>query len=163
LGIGDVQVLINSLGQKGTKARYRERLLAYLEPKKDALSEDSKRRLATNPLRILDSKNERDQELVREAPSVLDVIDEEDRKHFDVLRRHLDRLGTPYPVDPRLVRGLDYSSRTLFEVRGSGGELGAQNALAGGGRYDGLVEELGGPPTPAIGFAAGLERLLLAS
>jgi len=163
LGIQDVQVLINSLGQKGTKARYRERLLAYLEPKKDALSEDSKRRLATNPLRILDSKNERDQELVREAPSVLEVIDDDDRKHFDDLRRHLDKLGTPYTVDPRLVRGLDYYSRTLFEVRGSGGELGAQNALAGGGRYDGLVEELGGPPTPAIGFAAGLERLLLAT
>lgn len=163
LGIQDVQVLVNSLGQKGTKARYREKLLEFLEPKKDGLSEDSKRRLATNPLRILDSKDPRDQAIVEYAPSVLDVIDDDDRKHFDDLRRHLDKLGTPYTVDPRLVRGLDYYSRTLFEVRGSGGELGAQNALAGGGRYDGLVEELGGPPTPAIGFAAGLERLLLAT
>lgn len=163
LGIQDVQVLVNSLGQKGTKARYREKLLEFLEPKKDGLSEDSKRRLATNPLRILDSKDPRDRAIVEYAPSVLDVIDDDDRKHFDDLRRHLDKLGTPYTVDPRLVRGLDYYSRTLFEVRGSGGELGAQNALAGGGRYDGLVEELGGPPTPAIGFAAGLERLLLAT
>lgn len=163
IGVQDVQVLVNSLGQKGTKAAYREKLLEFLEPKKDGLSEDSKRRLATNPLRILDSKDPRDQALVADAPSVLDVIDDEDRKHFDDLRRHLDKLGTPYVVDPRLVRGLDYYSRTLFEVRGSGGELGAQNALAGGGRYDGLVEELGGPPTPGIGFAAGLERLLLAT
>jgi histidyl-tRNA synthetase len=163
IGVQDVTVLVNSLGQKGTKARYREKLLEFLEPKQDALSDDSKRRLSSNPLRILDSKDPRDQAIVADAPSVLDVIDDEDRKHFDDLRRHLDRLGTPYTVDPRLVRGLDYYSRTLFEVRGSGGELGAQNALAGGGRYDGLVEELGGPPTPGIGFAAGMERLLLAT
>lgn len=163
LGITDVEVLLNSLGGKGTKARYRERLVEYLEPHKDALSEDSKRRLTTNPLRILDSKDPRDQKVIASAPSVLDVIGDDDRAHFDGLRRHLDKLGTPYTVEPRLVRGLDYYSRTLFEVRGRGGELGAQNTLVGGGRYDGLVEELGGPPTPAIGFAAGLERLLLAT
>jgi len=163
LGIRDVECLINSLGGKGTKPRYRDRLVEFLEPNKGALSEDSKRRLATNPLRILDSKDPRDQAAVKDAPSVLDVIDDDDRKHFDGLRRHLDKLGTPYVVEPRLVRGLDYYSRTLFEIRGRGGELGAQNTLVGGGRYDGLVEELGGPPTPAIGFAAGLERLLLAT
>lgn len=163
LGIKDVEVLVNSLGGKGTKAHYRERLVEYLTPHEDALSEDSKRRLATNPLRILDSKDPRDQAAIKDAPSVLDVIDADDRAHFDGLRRHLDKLGTPYTVEPRLVRGLDYYSRTLFEIRGRGGELGAQNTLAGGGRYDGLVEELGGPATPAIGFAAGLERLLLAT
>ncbi len=163
LQIKNVEVVLNSLGGKGTKARYRERLVAFLEPKKDGLSEDSQRRLQTNPLRILDSKDPKDQAIVAEAPSILDVIDDDDRAHFDGLRRHLDRLGTPYSIDPRLVRGLDYYTRTLFEVRGQGGELGAQNALAGGGRYDSLVEELGGPPTPAIGFAAGLERLLLAT
>jgi histidyl-tRNA synthetase len=163
LGIQDIEVLVNSLGGKGTKPRYREKLVEFLEPKKHELSEDSKRRLITNPLRILDSKNPVDQAAVQDAPSVLDVIDDDDRKHFDGLRRHLDKLGTPYTVEPKLVRGLDYYSRTLFEVRGRGGELGAQNTLVGGGRYDGLVEELGGPSTPAIGFAAGLERLLLAT
>jgi histidyl-tRNA synthetase len=163
LGIQDIEVLVNSLGGKGTKPRYREKLVEFLEPKKHELSEDSKRRLTTNPLRILDSKNPVDQAAVKDAPSVLDVIDDDDRKHFDGLRRHLDKLGTPYTVEPKLVRGLDYYSRTLFEVRGRGGELGAQNTLVGGGRYDGLVEELGDPSTPAIGFAAGLERLLLAT
>jgi len=163
LGIQDIEVLINSLGGKGTKPRFREKLVEYFEPRKSELSGDSQRRLTTNPLRILDSKDPRDQALVKDAPSVLDVIDDDDRKHFDGLRRHLAKLGTQYVVEPRLVRGLDYYSRTLFEIRGRGGELGAQNALLGGGRYDGLVEELGGPPTPAIGFAAGIERLLLAT
>lgn len=163
LGIKDIQVLVNSLGGPGTKPRYRDTLVAYLEPKKGKLSEDSQRRLVTNPLRILDSKDPRDQEVVQGAPSVLDVLDDDDKKHFDTLRAHLDSLGTPYQVEPKLVRGLDYYSRTLFEIKGSGGDLGAQNTLLGGGRYDGLVEELGGPKTPAIGFATGLERLLLVS
>jgi histidyl-tRNA synthetase len=117
LGIKDLEVLVNSLGGKGTKAKYREKLVEYLEPHKDSLSDDSKRRLTTNPLRILDSKDPRDQAAIKEAPSVLDVIDDEDRAHFDGLRRHLDTLKTPYRVEPRLVRGLDYYSRTLFEVR----------------------------------------------
>ncbi|MGZ3420624.1 MAG: histidine--tRNA ligase [Polyangiales bacterium] len=163
LGIKDIQVLVNSLGGPGTKPRYRETLVGYLEPLKQKLSEDSQRRLVTNPLRILDSKDPRDQEIVQGAPSVLDVLDDEDKKHFDRLRAHLDSLGTPYEVDAKLVRGLDYYSRTLFEIRGRGGDLGAQNTLLGGGRYDGLVEELGGPKTPAIGFATGIERLLLVS
>ncbi|MGZ3476772.1 MAG: His/Gly/Thr/Pro-type tRNA ligase C-terminal domain-containing protein, partial [Polyangiales bacterium] len=156
-------VLVNSLGGPGTKPRYRETLVGYLEPLKQKLSEDSQRRLVTNPLRILDSKDPRDQEIVQGAPSVLGVLDDEDKKHFDRLRAHLDSLGTPYEVDAKLVRGLDYYSRTLFEIRGRGGDLGAQNTLLGGGRYDGLVEELGGPKTPAIGFATGIERLLLVS
>jgi histidyl-tRNA synthetase len=162
IGIEDVEVLVNSLGSKGTKARYRERLVAHLAPMKANLSDDSQRRLTTNPLRVLDSKHDRDREAIAGAPSILESIDDDDKKHFDGLRALLDRLGVPYRVDPRLVRGLDYYARTLFEIRGRGGELGAQNALCGGGRYDSLVEELGGPPTPAIGFAIGLERLLLA-
>jgi histidyl-tRNA synthetase len=161
LEIQEIEAVVNTLGGKGAKARYRDKLLEYLTPLKDGLSEDSQRRLTTNPLRVLDSKSPKDQEAIAGAPSLLDVIDEDDRRHFDDLRRHLDALGTPYRVDPHLVRGLDYYTRTVFEIRGRGGELGAQNALGAGGRYDGLVEELGGPKTPAIGFAVGLERLLL--
>lgn len=162
LGIGEIDVHLNSLGGPGTRTRYRDALVAFLTPKKEALSDDSKRRLETNPLRILDSKDPRDIEICEKAPSILDLLDEADRQHFDTLCKHLDRLGTPYQVDTRLVRGLDYYTRTLFEIRGSGGDLGAQNALGGGGRYDNLVRELGGPDTPAIGFALGLERILLA-
>ncbi len=162
LGVGEIEVLVNSLGSGDTRARYRDALVTHLSPRRADLSEESQRRLDKNPLRILDSKSPRDQELCADAPTVLDVLDGDDRAHFDALRRHLDALGTPYRVDPRLVRGLDYYTRTLFELRGSGGELGAQNALGGGGRYDGMIAELGGPATPAIGFALGLERLLLA-
>ena len=164
LSIDGLEVLVNSLGGKGTKARYRERLLAYLEPMRATLSEDSQRRLGTNPLRVLDSKHERDQAAIAGAPSVLDSVDDEDKRHFDRLCELLARLGTPFRVEPRLVRGLDYYARTLFEVKGQGGDLGAQNTLCGGGRYDGLVEELGGPAgVPSIGFAMGIERILLAS
>jgi histidyl-tRNA synthetase len=163
LEVGEVEVLLNSLGGPGTKVRYRERLLAHLEPLKETLSQDSQRRLGTNPLRILDSKHPQDQEAIAGAPSILESIDDDDRAHFDRLRALLDALGTPYRVEPRLVRGLDYYSRTLFEIRGKSPELGAQNALGGGGRYDALVEDLGGPKTSGIGFGLGLERLLLAS
>jgi histidyl-tRNA synthetase len=162
LGIGGLMVHVNSLGSAGTRERYREALLKHFEPQKDKLSEDSQRRLSKNPLRILDSKAKADQEACADAPTLLDVLDDDDRAHWDALRRHLDALGTPYVVDPRLVRGLDYYTRTLFELRGAGGELGAQNALGGGGRYDDMLHELGGPKVPCIGFALGLERLLLA-
>lgn len=164
LSIDGLEVLVNSLGGKGTKARYRERLVAYLEPMAATLSDDSQRRIRTNPLRVLDSKHDKDQAAIAGAPSVLDSIDDEDKRHFDRLCELLARLGTPFRVEPRLVRGLDYYARTLFEVKGQGGDLGAQNTLCGGGRYDGLVEELGGQPgTPSIGFAMGVERILLAS
>lgn len=162
LGIQSIEVHVNSLGGQGTRERYREALVAHLRPRKDALGEDSRRRLETNPLRILDSKDPRDIAATEGAPSILDVLDEADRAHFDGLRRHLDALGTPYTVDPKLVRGLDYYTRTLFEIRGAGGELGSQNALGGGGRYDKMLRDLGGPDAPAIGFALGLERILLA-
>ncbi len=161
LGAQGLEVLINSLGSGDTRTRYLDALVAYLRPHHDALSADSQRRLETNPLRVLDSKIPQDREISAGAPRILDFLSEEDAAHFDELRRTLDTLGTPYRVEPTLVRGLDYYSRTLFEVQGRGGELGAQNTLCGGGRYDGLVESLGGPATPAVGFAVGIERLLL--
>jgi histidyl-tRNA synthetase len=163
LGIADSRVEINSLGAAGARERYREALVAHLTPRADTLGEASKRRLATNPLRILDSKDPRDIEAVRDAPSIQDALTPEDVAHFDGVKRALDALGTPYTVQPRLVRGLDYYTRTLFEIKGATDKLGAGDTLVGGGRYDGMVEELGGPSVPAIGFAAGLERLLIAS
>ncbi len=162
LGVQDVEVLVNSLGGMETRARYRDALVAYFTPHRAQLSEDSQRRLETNPLRILDSKSESDKALAKDAPSILDFLGEDDRAHFDGLRRTLDALGTAYRVEPRLVRGLDYYTRTLFEIQGHGGGLGAQSTICGGGRYDNLVQQLGGPQTPAIGFAFGIERILLA-
>ncbi len=144
-----------------TRQRYLQALEAYLRPVAAGLSEESKRRLEKNPLRILDSKAPEDREIAAQAPHILDYLSDEDRTHFDDLRRTLDALGTPYTVDKFLVRGLDYYTRTLFEFQGRGGSLGAQNALCGGGRYDGLVKALGGGNIPAVGFAMGIERLLL--
>jgi len=162
LGVQEIEVLINSLGSGTTRERYKDALVSFLEPHAKDLSDDSARRLETNPLRVLDSKAPADIAVTQNAPSLLAYLGEDDRAHFDELQRVLDRLGTPYRVEPRLVRGLDYYSRTLFEVRGTGGELGAQNTLCGGGRYDPLVAQLGGPETPAIGFAMGVERIMLA-
>jgi histidyl-tRNA synthetase len=163
IGIADARVEINSLGASSAREKYRELLLTYLTPKASSLSEDSQRRLATNPLRILDSKDPRDAEAVRGAPTILEALDPTDLRHFEGLRHALDALGTPYTVQPRLVRGLDYYTRTLFEIKGATETLGAGDTLIGGGRYDGMIEALGGPAVSAVGFAAGLERLLLAS
>lgn len=160
LGITDVKIHLSSIGDVADRPRYREALLAYLRPHAAALSEDSKRRLDTNPLRILDSKDEGDQKLCAEAPKPMDFLSDEARGHFDAVRAGLDRLGIPYVIDPLLVRGLDYYTRTVFELKGSHG-LGSQSTVMAGGRYDGLVAELGGRPTPAVGFAGGIERLLM--
>lgn len=160
VGIRDVAIHINSLGSGDMRERYRSALRDYFLPMREALSADSQRRLETNPLRILDSKSPADQEVVAGAPSILDLLDQEDADHFATLRGYLDSLGVKYVVDGRLVRGLDYYTRTLFELKTTGGELGSQDALLGGGRYDGMVASLGGPKTPAIGFAMGLERIL---
>ena len=162
LGIQEVEVLVNSLGGKETRPRYRKALLAYLEPHRDQLCPDCQRRMDTNPMRVLDCKVPRCAEIASKAPHILEHLGKEDRTHFDGLCATLDALGTPYRVDGSLVRGLDYYTRTLFEVRGLSGDLGAQNALLGGGRYDNLVKGLGGKDTPAVGFAMGIERLLLA-
>ena len=171
LSITDIKVHLNSLGSGpssegeanvGTRARYKAALLDYLLPRSSELSEDSQRRLEKNPLRILDSKDPRDQAIAKDAPSILDVLSTEDSEHFSGVQRSLTALGIPFVVDPRLVRGLDYNTRTLFEIKAEGADLGSQSTVCGGGRYDNMVESLGGPKTPAIGFAMGLERLLIA-
>ncbi|MEJ2308178.1 MAG: histidine--tRNA ligase [Gammaproteobacteria bacterium] len=158
LGIRDVELQINTLGTPGERARYRENLVAYLEQHRDALDEDSERRLQTNPLRVLDSKNPQVQEIVREAPTLMAYLDEESRRHFDMLRAGLDRAGIPHVVNERLVRGLDYYVRTVFEWVTD--RLGAQGTICAGGRFDGLVEQLGGKPTCGIGFGMGIERVI---
>ncbi len=163
LAIPDLEVLVNTLGGPKTREAYRDALVRYLTPRLSMLSEDSQRRLQTNPLRILDSKKDGDREAVKGAPTLQEFLSEEDRAHFDTVRRHLDALGTPYTVEDRLVRGLDYYTRTLFEIVGAREKLGAGSTLVGGGRYDFMVAGLGGPQVPAIGYAAGLERLLIAS
>ncbi len=162
LGIPGVEVTINSLGGPEARERYRKELRAFFEPKKATLSEHACERLVDNPLRILDSKEPRDREACEGAPSLLDVLSDDDRAHWQGLLSGLDALGTPYRIDPKLVRGLDYYTRTCFELSATSGELGAQNALLGGGRYDGMIKSLGGADVTAIGFAMGLERILLA-
>lgn len=154
-----VQLQINSLGSDAARAEYRQALVAYLHNHKDALDEDSQRRLESNPLRILDSKNENTQRLLDGGPCLGDYLDEESRQHFTELTQLLDACAVPYTINRRLVRGLDYYSRTAFEWVTD--KLGAQSAVCAGGRYDNLVAQLGGKPTPAVGFAIGLERLLL--
>lgn len=158
LGLDDVRLQLNSLGSNAARAAYREQLVSYFQEHFDALDEDSRRRLQSNPLRILDSKNPDMQALIEGAPRLLDHLDDESRAHFDELRRLLDAAGVAYDINPRLVRGLDYYSRTVFEWVTD--RLGAQGTVLAGGRYDGLVEQLGGRPTPAVGFAMGLERLV---
>ncbi len=161
LGITRVGVAVNSLGGPGTRGVYRDALVTALSPRKAELCPDCQRRLEKNPLRILDCKVPGCRSVAKDAPVILDHLLPEDRAHWEGLQKALDALGTPYEVAPRLVRGLDYYTRTLFEILELGGELGSQNTLLGGGRYDGLVEELGGPATPAVGFAAGIERIIL--
>ncbi|WP_136066543.1 histidine--tRNA ligase [Modicisalibacter radicis] len=154
-----VTLELNSLGSPEARAAYRERLVAYFEQHLEVLDEDSRRRLNSNPLRILDSKNPAMAEMLEAAPQLLDHLDEESRVHFETLTARLDAAGIAYRINPRLVRGLDYYSRTVFEWTTEA--LGSQGTVCAGGRYDGLVEQLGGKPTPAVGFAMGIERLIL--
>lgn len=153
-----LELQINTLGTPQARATYREALVGYLENFRDQLDEDSQRRLNSNPMRILDSKNPQTQEIVKNAPALIDYIDEESREHFEVLKERLDAANVAYTVNPRLVRGLDYYSRTVFEWVTD--RLGAQGTVCAGGRFDGLVEYLGGKATPAVGFAMGMERLV---
>lgn len=154
-----VHLEINTLGDQAERLQHREKLIHYLEKHQDVLDEDAKRRLYTNPLRVLDSKNPAMQDIIEKAPRLLDCLGEESRAHFDELCRGLTQLGITYTINPRLVRGLDYYNLTVFEwVTES---LGAQGTVCAGGRYDGLVEQIGGKATPAVGFAIGVERLLL--
>ncbi len=164
LGISRYTVRVNSIGSAATRAAWRESLVAYFAPLRETLSPESQARLTRNPMRILDSKDPRDLAVIPQAPSVLDALSPEDRAHFDKVLAFLDALGTTYTVDPGLVRGLDYYTRTVFEIVDTSDALGAQNALGGGGRYDGLFTELSPDAhVPAVGFAMGVERLLLAA
>ncbi|MGF1722593.1 histidine--tRNA ligase [Vibrio kyushuensis] len=160
LGINEhVRLELNSIGSLEARANYRTALIAYLEQYQDVLDEDCKRRLHTNPLRVLDTKNPDVQAILGDAPSLSEYLDDESKQHFAGLCELLDAAGIEYTVNERLVRGLDYYNRTVFEwITDS---LGAQGTVCGGGRYDGLVEQLGGKATPAVGFAMGLERLVL--
>jgi len=150
---------INSLGCPACRAPYKEEIHKFLQKQKEGLCEDCQRRLDTNPLRVFDCKQEGCQKALEKAPSILDYLCPDCRSHFAKVRMLLDDLPLPYGVNPRMVRGLDYYTRTAFEV--VAGELGAQNAVSGGGRYDGLAEDIGGPRVPSIGFAIGIERLVL--
>jgi histidyl-tRNA synthetase len=160
LGVKDAKLHLNTLGDAADRPRYRDALVAYFEPHAAALSEDSRERLHKNPLRILDSKDPRDQKLKQGAPKPREFLSDDARAHFDAVQAGLRALGIPFVLDDELVRGLDYYTRTVFEFIGEAG-LGAQSTLAAGGRYDNLVAELGGRATPAVGFAAGIERLIL--
>jgi histidyl-tRNA synthetase len=157
LGLRGLELQINSLGAPDERAAYREQLVAYLRGHEAALDDDGRRRLATNPLRVLDSKNPALAGIIAEAPSLLDFLGAASRDHFESVCGGLRAAEVPYTVNPRLVRGLDYYARTVFEWVTT--ELGAQGTVCAGGRYDGLVEQLGGRPTPAVGFAIGLERV----
>ncbi|MEQ1438573.1 histidine--tRNA ligase [Fontimonas sp. SYSU GA230001] len=159
LGIGGLKLELNSLGSAAARAAYRAALVAFLERHAASLDADSQRRLHTNPLRVLDSKSPQTQAILRDAPTLLDALDAESRAHFEALQQGLSDLGIAYTLNPRLVRGLDYYGRTVFEWTTD--RLGAQGTVCAGGRYDGLVEQLGGSPTPAVGWASGVERLLL--
>ncbi len=159
LGLKNITLEINTLGSSEARANYRFLLTDYFTQHKDQLDEDSTRRLSTNPLRILDSKNKDMQSLINAAPKLMDYLDDESSKHFDEFKAYLDYLNIPYVINTRLVRGLDYYNRTVFEWTTT--DLGSQGTICAGGRYDGLVEKMGGKPTPAVGFALGLERLIL--
>lgn len=158
-GIADAHLQINTIGDAVCRPAYRDALLAHFGPHRAALSADSQRRLDRNPLRLLDSKAPEDAPFIATAPAFLDTLCEACATHFATIRAYLDATGLAYEVNPRLVRGFDYYTRTVFEI--SSRALGAQSAVCGGGRYDGLFESLGGPPTPAVGFALGLERFLM--
>jgi len=158
-GLSNLSLEFNSVGTTGDRQQYRDALVAYLTQYKDDLDADSQDRLTRNPLRILDSKVERTQEILQAAPSILDYLCPESRQRFEQTQRLLDSLDIEYRVNSRLVRGLDYYTHTVFEIQSA--DLGAQATVCGGGRYDGLVEMLGGPATPAVGWASGMERLIL--
>ena len=158
-GIADARLQINSIGDDVCRPAYRAALLAHFAPQRERLSADSQRRLDRNPLRILDSKLPEDAPFIATAPTFTDTLCADCAAHFSAICKYLDSLGLAYDVNPRLVRGFDYYTRTVFEITSQA--LGAQSAVCGGGRYDGLVESLGGPPTPAVGFGLGLERFLM--
>ena len=160
LGIKDITLKLNSIGSPECRNEYRQALKDFLQPHLDKLSEISRKRFDSNPLRIFDTKIDFEIALLQDAPTITSFLTPDDANHFNEVQTYLEVLGVPFTLDTALVRGLDYYTRTTFEI--ISGNLGAQDALCGGGRYDKLVETLGGKPTPAVGFAAGLERILIA-
>ena len=154
-----IDLQVNSIGTSECRAGYRDALKQFLKPHFDELSEISKRRFNTNPLRILDSKNKKEQTILKNGPRISDYYTKDDKEHFNEVKTYLKAMNIPFTINSGLVRGLDYYTKTVFEITSN--ELGSQDALLGGGRYDSLVETLGGKPTPGIGFAAGIERILL--
>ncbi len=162
LGLKNVKVNINSLGDNESRMAYRKALLDYFKPYLDDLCDDCKSRYEKNPLRILDCKVDGDKAIMKSAPKITDYLNEVSKKHFSLVLEYLDAMEIEYTVNPNLVRGLDYYTHTVFEVEASINGFGSQNVLGAGGRYNGLVETLGGPKTPGVGFAIGIERLLLA-
>lgn len=161
LGLQGLQLVINTLGSPANRSAYREALLAYLRPLREQLSADSQQRLEKNPLRVLDSKDPNDQKLVANAPSILDFLDERSHSFFEEVQHLLHALNIPFTVDTNMVRGLDYYQDTIFEIMATDPRLTAAATVVGGGRYDGLVADLGGPATPGVGFGLGMERLAL--
>lgn len=159
LGLKNIELHINSIGCPTCRAKYHEALKAFFEPHKDELCDTCKERLVKNPMRLLDCKSPEDREIAKDAPVILDYHCEECSEHFAKLKKYLDNAGIAYTVDPKIVRGLDYYTKTVFEFITT--EIGAQGTVCGGGRYDGLIEQLGGQHTPALGFGMGIERLLL--
>src|SRR5699024_8123131 len=162
LGLKSLRLVINSLGDKESRKNHRNALIEHFTPHKAELCEDCQSRLENNPLRVLDCKKDMDHPAMRTAPSILDYLNEESKNYFEQVKSYLTSMGIEYDVDPTLVRGLDYYNHTAFEIMSEADGFGAITTLAGGGRYDGLVEELDGPSTPGIGFGMGLERLLMA-
>jgi histidyl-tRNA synthetase len=159
LGVTDYQLLLNSIGDANCRPSYLERLTAWLDEHEDVLDDDARQKRATNPLRVFDVKSPKVQEALAEAPKIGDALCDECRAHFEAVQAHLENYGVEFTLSPALVRGLDYYTRTAFEFVDEA--IGAKSSIVGGGRYDGLIEELGGQPTPGIGFGAGIERLLL--
>ena len=162
LGLKGIKVNINSLGDIESRNNYRKALLDYFKPYLDDLCDDCKERYAKNPLRILDCKVDNNKDIMKNAPKMIDYLNEDSKKHFEEVKKYLTALGIEYNVNYNLVRGLDYYTHTVFEVEADIEGFGSQNVLCGGGRYDGLVDTIGGPKTPGVGFALGLERLLSA-
>ena len=162
LGLKGIKVNINTLGDTGSRLKYREALINYFRPHIDSLCDDCKARFEKNPLRILDCKVDHDLDIMKNAPKIIDYLNESSRNHFEKVKEYLEALNIDYTVNYSIVRGLDYYTHTVFEVEASVEGFGSQNVLCAGGRYNGLVETIGGPQTPGVGFALGLERLLVA-
>ena len=162
LGLKGIKVNINSLGDKESRDNYRAALISHFKPNIDKLCEDCKERLEKNPLRILDCKVDKDNEIMKSAPKTIDYLNKESKERFDKVKEYLEVMGIEYNVNPSIVRGLDYYNHTVFEIEADIKDFGAQNVIGGGGRYNNMIESLGGPSTPAIGFAAGFDRLMIA-